>query len=100
MTFKVILTYPSIDDDEHTYYGMVFLKNGQSQLKRLNVVEDHKKKAVFTFDGSPVANNENYLAILLPVNESETIRKPCFKIQFNDPAPVPEIVDFPENCYV
>ena len=44
MTFKVIMTYPSIDDDEHTYYGMVFLKNGQSQLKRLNLVEDIKKR--------------------------------------------------------
>ena len=79
---------------------MVFLRKGQSQLKRLDLVEDDKKKAVFTFEGSPVADNENYLAMLLPVNESETIEKPCFKIQFNNPAPVPEIVDFPANCFV
>jgi hypothetical protein len=101
MAFKVIITYPSVDDDEHTYYGMVFLKDGQSQLKELDyTVEDGDKRAIIVFDGTPVAPKENYLAILIAVNESETIRKPVYRIQFNNPEPVPEIVNFLEDEYL
>jgi hypothetical protein len=35
MAFKVIVKHPSEEGDEHTYYGMVFLKDGKSKLKRL-----------------------------------------------------------------
>ncbi len=35
MAFKVIIKHPSEEGDEHTYYGMVFLKDGKSNLKRL-----------------------------------------------------------------
>jgi hypothetical protein len=34
------------------------------------------------------------------VNESETIRKPVYRIQFNNPEPVPEIVNFLEDEYL
>jgi hypothetical protein len=34
MAFKVIIKHPSEEGDEHTYYGMVFLKDGKSNLKR------------------------------------------------------------------
>lgn len=101
MSFKVIITYPSVDDDEHTYYGMVFLRDGKSQLKKLQFSSENDDKRVeIVFDGSPVEPNENYLAVLIAVNESETIRKPVYRIQFNNPAPVPEIVNFLKDEYL
>jgi hypothetical protein len=30
MTFKVIITHPSVEDDEHTYYGISFLTRAKS----------------------------------------------------------------------
>ncbi|TVP41950.1 hypothetical protein [Candidatus Nitrosocosmicus arcticus] len=96
MAFKVIIKHPSETNDEHTYYGMVFLRDGRSKIKRLEYSNTEKNlQEEFVFDGKPVEPNENYLALLLAVNESETIRNPVFKIQFNNPAPVPEIVNFP-----
>ena len=29
ITFKVIISYPSVDDDENTYYGISMLRDGQ-----------------------------------------------------------------------
>jgi hypothetical protein len=52
-------------------------------------------QAEFVFDGNPVEPNENYLGVLFSVNESETIRNPAFKIQYNNPAPIVEVVEFP-----
>ncbi len=95
MSFKVILKHASTEGDEHTYYGIVFLKSGQNQSKRLEFSESENiLKATFTFDGHPVESGENYLAVLIPVNEGERIDNPEFKIQFNSPAPEPEIVNF------
>ena len=66
MSFNVIITYPSVDDDEHTYYGMVFLRDGKSQLKKLEYsAKDDDKRVEIVFGGSPVAPNENYLAVLM-----------------------------------
>lgn len=96
MAFKVIIKHPSEEGDEHTYYGMVFLKDGKSSLKRLEYSNTEENlQAEFVFDGNPVEPNENYLGILFAVNESETIRNPAFKIQHNNPAPVVEVVEFP-----
>jgi hypothetical protein len=96
MTFKVIIKHPSEEGDEHTYYGMVFLKDGKSDSKRLQYSETEENlQAEFVFEESPVGPNENYLGILFSVNESETIRNPAFKIQFNNPKPIVEVVEFP-----
>ena len=97
MTFKVIITHPSEDDDEHTYYGIVFLNPGKVESKRLEFSEPDKKlKATITFDGSPIKVGEKFLAILVPVNESEITESttPEFKIHENSPEPVPEVVNF------
>lgn len=97
MVFKVIITHPSEDDDEHTYYGMVFLNPGKVQTGRLKYSKsDDKLKATFAFDGSPIKPGEKFLAILVPVNESEITESttPEFKIQVNSPDPVPEVVNF------
>jgi hypothetical protein len=97
MTFKVIITHPSVDDDEHTYYGIVFLNPGKAQTKRLQYSEsDNKLKANFEFEGSPIKPGEKFLAILVPVNESEITDSttPQFKIHDNSPDPVPEVVNF------
>jgi hypothetical protein len=97
MTFKVIITHPSEDDDEHTYYGIVFLNPGKVESKRLEFSEsDNKLKATITFDGSPIKVGEKFLAILVPVNESEITESttPEFKIHENSPAAVPEVVNF------
>jgi hypothetical protein len=97
MTFKVIITHPSEDDDEHTYYGIVFLNPGKVESKRLEFSEsDNNLKATITFDGSPIKVGEKFLAILVPVNESEITESttPEFKIHENSPAAVPEVVNF------
>ena len=47
------------------------------------------------FDGNSVEPNENYLGELFFVNESETIRNPLFRVRYNNPAPIVEVVEFP-----
>jgi hypothetical protein len=97
MTFKVIITHPSIDDDEHTYYGITFLNPGKVKSGRLKYsAADKKLKVILTYDGKPIKVGEKFLAILVPVNESEITDSttPKFKIHKNSPAPVPEVVNF------
>jgi hypothetical protein len=97
MAFKVTITHTSTNDDENTYYGMVFLNPGKVQTKRLKYSEpDDKLKATFTFDGSPIKPGEKFLAILVPVNESEITESttPEFKIHENSPGNVPEVINF------
>ena len=75
MTFKVIITHPSEDDDEHTYYGMAFLNLGKVKSGRLKYSESEKElKVNLAFDGNPIKVGEKFLAILVPVNESESQR--------------------------
>jgi hypothetical protein len=38
MVFKVILRLPSVDDDEHAYYGIVFPNRDIGQIKQLKFV--------------------------------------------------------------
>ena len=96
MAFKVIIKHSSEEGDEHTYYGMVFLKDGKSKLKRLEYSNTEENlQAEFVFGGNPVEPNENYMGVLFPVNESETIRDTLIKIQYNNPAPIVEVVEFP-----
>lgn len=79
---------------------MVFLKDAKSDSKRLRYSETEENLHVeFVFDGSTVGLNENYLGILFSVNESETIKNPDFKIQFNIPKPIVEVVEFPQLNY-
>jgi hypothetical protein len=97
MTFKVIITRPSVDDDEHTYYGISFLNPGKVKSGRLKYsASDKKLKVTLTYDGNPIKVGEKFLAILVPVNESEITSSttPEFKIHENTPAHVPEVVDF------
>jgi hypothetical protein len=97
MTFKVIITRPSVDDDEHTYYGISFLNPGKVKSGRLKYsASDKKLKVTLTYDGNPIKVGEKFLAILVPVNESEITSSttPEFKIYENTPAHVPEVVNF------
>ena len=97
MTFKVIITRPSTDNDEHTYYGIAFLNPGKVKLGRLKyLASEDKLKVTLTFDGSPIKVGEKFLTILVPVNESEITDSttPEFKIHENTPAPIPEVVNF------
>ena len=96
MAFKVLIKHPSEERDKHTYYGMVFLKDDKSKLKRLEYSNTEENlQAEFVFDGNAMEPNENYMGVLFPVNENETLRDPLFKIQHNNPAPVVEVVEFP-----
>jgi hypothetical protein len=97
MTFKVIIRHDSIEDDEHTYYGIAFLNPGKVKSGRLEYSKsDNKLKVELTFDGSPIKVGEKFVAILVPVNESEITDSttPEFKIHENGPEHEPEIVDF------
>jgi hypothetical protein len=97
MTFKVIIRHPSEEGDEHTYYGIAFLNPGKIKSGRLKYSQsENKLKVALTFDGNPIKVGDKFLAILVPVNESEITESttPEFKIGENSPAPVPEVVDF------
>jgi hypothetical protein len=97
MTFKVIIRHDSIEDDEHTYYGIAFLNSGKVESGRLEYSKsENKLKVELTFDGSPIRVGEKFLAILVPVNESEITGSttPEFKIHENGPEHEPEVVDF------
>ena len=96
MTFKVIITHPSEEDDEHTYYGIAFLKSGNDKSKRLQYSSSKKRlEAEIVYDGSPIEVGDKFLALLIPVSESETIEPPLYKFGENHPEPQPEEVNFP-----
>ena len=80
MVFKVIIKHPSEDDDEHTYYGIVFPNRDIGQIERLKSNGPSSLEATFTFDEDKVKPGENFLAILVPVNESEITSSTCNKI--------------------
>ena len=98
MTFKVIITRTSEDDDEHTYYGVVFADKDFSQPKKL-VFESSRNRleATFSFDDGKVPEGHRFLAILVPVNESEITSSttPQWKIGTNTTKHAPEEVHFP-----
>jgi hypothetical protein len=92
MTFKVIITHPSVDDNENTYYGISMRRDGQIESGRLDYsASDNKLKVTLTYDGNPIKVGEKFLAILVPVDESEIddSTTPKFKIRENTPANVP-----------
>jgi hypothetical protein len=95
MTFKVIITHPSTDGDEHTYYGTVFLNPGIVKTETLEFSSSNNDlRATFTFGGDPIKVGEKFLALLIPVNESETIEPPLHKFGENHPPHEPEVVKF------
>jgi hypothetical protein len=98
MVFKVIIRHPSVDDDEHTYYGVVFPNRDIGQIKQLEYVPPNRLEATFTFDENKVKPGENFLAILVPVNESEITESTCGKLACkmgtNSEARAPEVIDF------
>ena len=98
VVFKVIVKHPSIDDDEHTYYGIVFPNRDIGQIKRLKFNPPSTLEATFSFDEDKVKLGENFLAILVPVNESEITESTCgeiaCKMGTNSKAKKPEVVEF------
>jgi hypothetical protein len=96
MTFKVIITHPSEEGDEHTYYGIAFLKPGNVKSKRLEYSSSKKRvEAEIVYDGSPIGVGDKFLALLILVDEGETIDPPLYKFGENHPEPQPEEVNFP-----
>jgi hypothetical protein len=96
MTFKIIITHPSTEGDEHTYYGITFLKPGNVKSKRLEYSSSSNRlEAEIVYDGSPIEVGDKFLALLIPVNESETINHPLYKFGENHADPRPEVVNFP-----
>lgn len=65
MVFKVIVKHPSVDDDEHTYYGIVFPNRDIGQIKRLKFAPPNTLEATFSIAESKVKPGENFLAILV-----------------------------------
>jgi hypothetical protein len=98
MVFKAIIRHPSVDDDEHTYYGIVFPNRDIGQIKRLEYDQPNDRlEATSSFDKDKVKEGEHFLAILVPVDESEitTSTTPHFKIGTNTERDAPEEVHFP-----
>ena len=72
MVFKVIITHDSTEGDEHTYYGTVFPNRDIGQIKQLKYNQPNDQlEATFSFDEDKVREGEHFLAILVPVDESE-----------------------------
>lgn len=98
MVLKVIVTHDSEEGDEHTYYSIVFPNRDIGQIKRLKYSSKNDRlEATFSFSSSKVKQGEHFLAILVPVKESE-IRPnttPQHKIGTNTPQHAPEVVHFP-----
>ena len=98
MVFKAIIRHPSVDDDEHTYYGIVFPNRDIGQIKRLKFAPPDTPEATFSFAESKVKPGENFLAILVPVNESEITESTCGKLACkmgtNSKAKKPGVVEF------
>jgi hypothetical protein len=98
MVFKAIIRHPSVDDDEHTYYGIVFPNRDIGQIKRLKFAPPDTLEATFSFAENKVKPGENFLAILVPVNESEITESTCGKLACkmgtNSKAKKPEVVEF------
>jgi hypothetical protein len=99
MVFKVIIRHPSVEDDEHNYYGIVFPNRDIGQIKQLKFVPPNTLEAKFSFASSKVRPGEHFLAILVPVEESEITGSTCGKLVCkmgtNSEARVPEVVNFP-----
>ena len=98
--FNVIIRHPSEEGDEHTYYGIVFPNRGIGKIKELQFVSNPDRlEATFPFDQDKVKVNEHFLAILVPVNESEISETNCSeiacKVGTNTPPHKPEIIEFP-----
>lgn len=90
-----MIKHPSEEWEEHTHYYLVFLRDGNSKLKWLEYFNSEGNFQVDFFDRNSVEPNENYLGELFFVNESETIRNPLFRVRYNNPAPIVEVVEFP-----
>ena len=98
MTFKVIVTIPSVVDDEHTYYTIVFLNPGNVKSKRLEInLKTHRKEAEIVYDGSPIAIGDKFLTMLIPVDDGFRIEPPRYMFGENHPATEPEVVNFPPS---
>jgi hypothetical protein len=98
MTFKVIVTYPSVTDDEHQYWAIVFLTQGNVKSKRLEInVKTHRLEAEIVYDGSPIAVGERFLTILVPGDDGGyRLEPPRHLFGENHPASEPEVVNFPQ----
>jgi hypothetical protein len=98
MVFKVIIKHPSVENDEHTYYGIVFPNRDIGKIKKLKYAPPDTLQAEFTFSESKVKPGENFLAILVPVNESEITKGTCgelvCKMGTNSKERRPEIAEF------
>jgi hypothetical protein len=55
LVFKVIIRHPSVDDDEHNYYGVVFPNRDIDQIKQLEFVPPSTLEAKFSFASSKVS---------------------------------------------
>jgi hypothetical protein len=99
MIFKVIITHDSTEGDEHTYYGIAFPNRDIGQIKRLEYDSSQDRlEATFSFDEDNVKEGEHFLAILVPVDESEIKENNCNKIECrvgtNSKKREPEVVHF------
>jgi hypothetical protein len=98
MVFKVIIKHPSTEGDEHTYYGIVFPNRDRGKIKKLKFAPPNTMEARFTFSESKVRPGENFLAVLVPVNESEITKSTCGELECkmgtNSMERKPEVVEF------
>jgi hypothetical protein len=75
MAKNIIVTNTSQDEDEHTYYGIVFIQPDITMKERLRFKSSSGLlEAKFTFwSQNPLIVDEKFLVVLVGVDESEEI---------------------------
>jgi hypothetical protein len=91
---KIVVKNTSLDDDEHTYYAIIFIQPDITMNKRLRFSSSSGKlEATYTFTESPLSEGEKFLVILAAVEESEEIDAEESRILAKSPSNT-DIVEF------
>jgi len=99
--FKVIIKkHDGTEDDEHTYWGSVFIMPNHIQTKELKNFDESTGtvSAEFSFPQDIIPKGKQFVACVYGYdNEGEILDVAESKIGENHPQPQPEVIEFPRN---
>jgi hypothetical protein len=102
--FKVIIKKigGDPDEDEHTYWGSVFIKPEHIQLKELSHFEKEsgvgKVSAEFSFPQNIIAQGDQFVASVYGFdNEDEDLNVAQIQVGKNQAVGQPEVIEFSHN---
>jgi hypothetical protein len=100
--FKIIIIkkHDGTEDDEHTYWGSVFIMPNHIQTKELKDfnASEGTVKAEFSFPQDIIPEGKQFVACVYGYdNEGEILNIAERQIGKNTNAHVPEVIDFPHT---